>query len=124
MENIADAVSRDTKVDIEIYGFDTGTGNPPPEDYRDVPFVWREGQFRIDEAELRRRLRRAKLLIGDVGQSVRNFTREYSMAPIGFIAFDMDYYSSTKRALPLLDEGHQYVCVPARGVRSRAGVGA
>ena len=42
-------------------------------------------------------------LIGDVGVTVKNWLRDSIESPLGFIAFDLDYYSSTKAALALLD---------------------
>jgi hypothetical protein len=51
----------------------------------------------MDEAALRQRLRTAKLVIGDVSKTVPEFVKSPS-APIGFISFDLDYYSSTAQA--------------------------
>lgn len=107
MEDIAAEVAHTTGVGVEVYGFDTGTGQPPPRDYRDSPYIWREGMFRIDEPALRARLRHAQLIIGDVGDTTRTFFEDHDPAPIGFIAWDLDYYSSTKRAMPLLDGPHK-----------------
>jgi hypothetical protein len=105
MERLAAAIARATGVRIAIYGFDTGCGNPPPRDYRDVPFVWKAGQFAMDGDKLRRRLKSAQLVIGEVGDSIRTFSDAYAPSPIGFLAFDMDYYSATKDAFRLLAEG-------------------
>lgn len=87
---------------IQVYGFDTGTGLPPPVDYRDLPYLWREGFFQMDEAALKRRLHRAKLVIGNVAQTVPKFLEEHSAAPVGAIMVDLDYYSSTADALRIL----------------------
>ena len=103
MEEIAADVARDRGIEIEVYGFDTGTGQPPPLDYRDSPYIWKEGQFKMDQQALRSRLRSAELIIGDVAETTRTFFRDFNPAPIGFIAWDLDYYSSTKSAMPLLD---------------------
>lgn len=108
LERIAAEIESHLGVIIEVYGFDTGTGQPPPEDYRDAPFIWKAGQFRMDFKALESRLARAKLIIGDVGEGIRRFVDEMGPAPIGFMSFDMDYYSSTMRAFRLLSESHDH----------------
>src|SRR6185436_5549281 len=100
--------SRDTGVDIDVYGFDMGSGLSSPRDYRDMPFIWTEGNYRMDIPALNKRLKRAKLVLGDVEQTVTTFAKAFSPAPIGFISWDLDYYSSTKNAMKLLDAPHQY----------------
>src|SRR5688500_3297109 len=57
-------VSELTKVEIEVYGFDSGEGLPPPVDYRDLPYVWQESHFRMDQEALKRQLRSARLVLG------------------------------------------------------------
>ena len=90
-------------VEIELYGFDMGTGLPPPRDYRDMPHYFRRGQYKMDRQALERRLTKAKLVIGDVKATCATFFREYNPAPIGCMFHDLDFYSSTKDALTLLD---------------------
>lgn len=102
MERLADEVERIFGVTIEIYGFDTGAGLPPPTDYRDLPFMWAEGDFRMDVEGLKRTLRRAKMILGDVEETLRTKKPE-NMSPIGFISFDLDYYSSTVKAFRIFD---------------------
>jgi hypothetical protein len=70
---------------------------PEPKDYRDLPYVWRKGFFGMDEAALRAKLRGAELVIGDVAETVPKLASTISL-PIGFISFDLDYYSSTMDA--------------------------
>lgn len=45
-----------------------------------------------------------KLVIGEVGDTVRQFLAENDLtaAPIGFISFDLDYYYSTRDAMEIL----------------------
>jgi hypothetical protein len=90
-------------VKIEIYGFDTGEGLPPPQDYRDLPYHWKSGFFHMDKAALESRLTRAKLVLGDVRETVSSFFETYDPAPIGAVSHDMDFYSSTVVALDLFD---------------------
>ena len=54
MCRIAASVMKATGVDIEVVGFDTGRGMPPPVDYRDHPEVFSAGDFQMhDPAALR-----------------------------------------------------------------------
>lgn len=102
-EHIAAAVERETGVGVEIYGFDAGTGLPPPADFRDLPYIWRESQFRMDRDALEARLSRARLVIGDVAETCSRFFADHAPAPLGAILFDLDYYSSTRDAFGVLD---------------------
>ena len=89
-------------VDIELYGFDNGTGLPPPEDYRDMPYYFKHGLYKMDRQPLERKVKRAKLVIGDVKDTCATFFDEYNPAPIGSIFYDLDFYSSTRAGLTLL----------------------
>jgi hypothetical protein len=90
-------------VHIEVFGFDTATGLPPPRDYRDHPDVWSAGDYPMDEKPLRRRLKaNTTLIIGDAAETVPGFTADASRPPLGFAAFDLDLYSSTREALRVL----------------------
>jgi hypothetical protein len=102
LERAAEAASRLSGVGVDVVGFDSGQGMPPPSDPRDLPWLIEPGWFAMDEAALRRRLSTAELRIGPVGETVVAFA-EQAPAPVGFIAVDLDYYSSTVQALRLLD---------------------
>jgi hypothetical protein len=91
-------------VEIELYGFDMGSGLPPPKDYRDFPHYFRGGQYAMDQSKLRDRLGLAKLLIGDINDTRKSFFKENSPAPVGCVFVDLDFYSSTKDALHIFDE--------------------
>jgi len=103
MEKLAEEIEREVDVRIAVYGFDSGAGMPPPTDFRDLPHVWGAGFYTMDEPALRARLERAELLIGDVADTVPQLLARDGLAPIGFVAFDLDYYSSTKRSFALFD---------------------
>jgi hypothetical protein len=85
-------------VSIDVYGFDSGRGLPKPTDFRDCPNLFLEGQFPLDDAQLVPRLERAELILGLVARTVPEFLERRS-APIGFVSFDLDLYSSTVCAL-------------------------
>jgi hypothetical protein len=97
MEKAAEEVERHFGVAIDVFGFDTGKGMPAPTDYRDLPHVWGQGFYVMDVERLRARLKRARLMLGDVEETLATFVPGVKH-PIGFVAFDLDYYSSTKKA--------------------------
>ena len=96
-------VRRLTGIEVEVYGFDTGAGLPPPDDYRDLPYIWQESQFKMDVADLRSSLKSAKLVLGNVKDTLSSFVADHDPAPIGAISFDLDYYSSTVDAFRIFD---------------------
>jgi hypothetical protein len=106
LEQLAKLTAEHFGIRIVVYGFDAGTGMPAPQDYRDLPHVWGQGFYQMDEAALRARLSGAQLFIGDVAQTIPKFAAQ-EHPPIGFVSFDLDYYSSTKAALRLFDGPHE-----------------
>jgi hypothetical protein len=102
MERAAAAATELSGTRIDIYGFDTGAGMPAPTDPRDAPWLIEPSYFKMDEAALRSRLERAQLVLGDVGDTVTEWART-DHAPIGFVAFDLDYYTSTVEAFKVLE---------------------
>ena len=90
-------------VEIELYGFDLGSGLPQPKDYRDMPYYFRHGLYKMDRTSLEKKLTRAKLVIGAVEDTCPTFFKDYDPAPVGCIFHDLDFYSSTCAALKLQD---------------------
>jgi hypothetical protein len=103
LEEIAQIIGREVGIHIQVYGFDSGGGLPPPADSRDLPYVWQKGFYKINESAIRAKLKRAKLVLGPVSTTAAPFVREQNPAPIGFVAFDLDYYTSTMDAFKLFD---------------------
>jgi hypothetical protein len=108
VEQYADEVADELGIKIQVYGFDTGTGLPAPDDYRDLPYHWRPGFFRMDENALRPRLRRAQLVIGDIRDTAETFFDRYQPAPIAAVLHDLDFYSSTRVALEMFNVEERY----------------
>jgi hypothetical protein len=102
LERAAAAATELSGTEVEIFGFDTGAGMPPPADPRDAPWLIEPSYFKMDETALRDRLDRAELVLGPVSDTVPDWATS-GHAPIGFIAFDLDYYSSTMEAFRVLD---------------------
>tara|TARA_B100000676_G_scaffold268207_1_gene283189 strand:+ start:1586 stop:2428 length:843 start_codon:yes stop_codon:yes gene_type:complete len=96
-------VEKEVGIKIEIFGFDSGIGLPKPEDYKDLPFLWKETQYAMNQEKVQKRIKRAKLIIGDIKETVNTFFEDYNPAPIGCIFFDFDFYSSTINAFNLFN---------------------
>jgi hypothetical protein len=107
LERHAIEAKKHLDIDVEVYGFDSGSGLPEPVDYRDLPYFWRGGFYKMDQAKLLARLRFAKVVLGRISETLSTFFDKYEPAPIGAIFIDLDYYSSTKQAFKILKIGRQ-----------------
>jgi hypothetical protein len=105
LERAAEIIESLFDVAIDVYGFDSGHGLPKPVDYRDLPHFWKESFYKMDEERLKPRLRRSHLVLGPVDETVPQFLTS-KPAPVGFVSFDLDYYSSTTQAFKLLLAEH------------------
>lgn len=102
MQRAALAVQAETGVKIFVYGFDLGSGLCPPSGgFRDHPDKWQAGDFpMLDHSGLISQLLPCtRLILGNVESTVKEFVEEIQQYPLGFVAFDLDYYSSTMHAL-------------------------
>jgi hypothetical protein len=105
LEREAAAVEKELGVSIKVYGFDNGSAGLPAfiGDHRDHPDKWKPGDFPMDEPLLRSKIGpRTTLILGDVAETVPRFCDDSSVPPVGFVAFDLDLYSSTTAALRVL----------------------
>lgn len=102
MERLAVQIKKLFDVDLDLLGFDRETGLPVPQDYRDQAFAFKEEWYRMDVGLLKSRLRSAKLVLGDVRDTVPS-SASLVNSPIGFVSFDLDYYSATTHALKIFD---------------------
>ncbi len=104
MAEIASRVTRETGVEFRIIGFDSARGMPPPVDYRDHPDLYNEGDFRMEEARLRRTMPAGvELIIGDLKDTAETLLKVLTPdSPLGYVCLDVDFYSSTKHALTCL----------------------
>ena len=95
-------------IEFEIYGFDTGEGLPEPQDYRDLPYIWKKGFYKMNKQKLMEKKGKAKIVIGNINETITTFIELYKPAPIGALIFDMDYYSSTYSSLDILLSKDKY----------------
>jgi hypothetical protein len=95
-----------TGVEIFIYGFDSGVGLPKPKDFRDQPNMWFEGQLPMKQDYLKQKLQKSSLRLGLVEDTLQDFLRE-DFAPVAFLSFDFDIYTSTRDAFAILDAPYE-----------------
>ncbi len=110
LQQEAALVERETGVRIRVFGFDAGPTGLPEfcGDYRDMPDIWRPGDYPMDVAWLKARLDpRTTLVLGNIRETAPRFYAEYDPPPFGFIAIDVDLYSSTLPALQLLSSSER-----------------
>ena len=106
LEKIAQKVESIFGMEIDVYGFDTGVGLPKCEDCRDLPNIYSEGRHPMDVEKLKKRLRRAQLVLGLVQNSIEDFIRS-KPSPIAFVSIDLDLYSATVAALRCLNAAQE-----------------
>jgi len=102
IENNVKEIQKILDIEVEIYGFDMGSGLPTPKDYRDLPYQWQSGFYQMDVPKLESKLSRAKLVLGDVKETISKFQG----APVACVMMDVDYYSSTMDALKIFELPH------------------
>ena len=100
----AKLIGHDLQIAISVFGFDLGEGMPTPVDYRDLPHVWDRGFYKMEPERLKAKLTSAHLVLGDIEKTLEAALAD-GIPAIGFIAFDMDYYSSTKRSFRVFEAG-------------------
>jgi len=103
LERASEQIERELGVGIDVVGFESGAGMPAAADYRDLPHIWGPGFYVMEVEKLRSRLKRAELVLGDVATTTRQWIQEKPRAPLGFVSFDLDYYSSTRAAFTLFE---------------------
>ena len=106
LASIARALSDCTEIAIEVVGFDTGAGLPSVADWRDHPELWYSGELIMPDPEaLRLSLPdNCRLILGDIKNTLGDFIETVtSEAPIGFVALDVDTYSSSVDSLKIFD---------------------
>ena len=99
-------------VEIEIYGFDLGSGLSKPEDYRDLPYWFQEGFYKMDSENLNKKLKNSNIILGDVKNTIQEFFKKYNPSPIGAIFNDLDFYTSTKYSFEIFKNNNDKYYLP------------
>jgi hypothetical protein len=102
LESMAQELEGAFGITIDVHGFDAEVGLPESKDYRDTPNLWRGGFYPMDKEKLQQRLKRARIHLGMVEESVDEFVRS-KPAPVAFVVFDLCFYSSTMKAFRIFD---------------------
>lgn len=97
-----------TGVAIDMYGFDLGNGLNLSNDTRDHHEWVHKDDFPMDIGLLQGRLRKAKLILGDICDTAKTFLGIHSPAPIGAMMIDVDQYAPTAAILEMLFEDDKY----------------
>jgi len=108
MCDFAEEVRGATGVSVDCYGFDSGKGMPQPRGPEDLPYWFKAEQYKMDVAALKARVPAAKLVLGEIAETVRGFVEREKPAPVGAIMNDVDYYSSTNSTLALLEQAKEH----------------
>lgn len=111
LDLIAQRIERIFGIQMQVYGFDTGAGLPAPQDLRDCPNLFAEGDYPMDVGKLRSHLTRAELVLGKIEETLPAFMAKSGFAPVAFVSVDVDLYTSAKHALRLLG-GEAHTLLP------------
>jgi hypothetical protein len=104
LRDFAARVQQSLGIEIEVYGFDTGAGLPEVTAREDLPYWFRPSQYRMNVDALQAKLHPAKLVLGNVADTVSEFCTQHDPAPIGAIFNDLDLYTSTRDSLKLFEQ--------------------
>tara|TARA_Y100000816_G_C26055126_1_gene553601 strand:- start:399 stop:1244 length:846 start_codon:yes stop_codon:yes gene_type:complete len=108
LEDFAKKIEKDFDIKIQIYGFDLGSGLSTPVDYKDLKYWFNEGFYKMNEDQLKKKLKKSKILIGDVKDTIKDFFENYDPSPIGAIFHDLDYYYSTVNSFKIFENDNKY----------------
>ena len=79
------------------------SGLPKPTNYKDEPYKWSEGFYKMDKEKLEKRLNISKLIIGDVEKQLDLFS-DYNPAPIDVLCLTWIYTLQQNQHLNYLME--------------------
>jgi hypothetical protein len=105
LERYAATIFRELGVRIQVYGFDTGGGLPEVEGVADLPYWFQPTQYAMNVELLKSWLTTAELVIGNVRDTVAGFFAQAPRPPLAAIFNDLDYFSSSRDMLRILDTG-------------------
>lgn len=118
MTSLAERLTKQSGVKISVFGFDTAEGLPAPQDYRDHPELFGEGDYPMqDFSSLQAELEgRANLIIGDIRAISSLGDIVTGSEPLGFASIDVDIYTSAKSALNLIANSEASTLLPTVGL--------
>ena len=105
IENYINDIKKFIDIDFNVYGFELGSGHIKEEtDPRNRLYELSGGDYAFKKEENIKKLKFSELILGDVKETVPKFLEEKHLdeAPLGFVIFDLGFYTSAKDALNLL----------------------
>jgi len=69
----------------------------------------KKGFYSMEIDKLKKKLKKAKLVIGSINETSKTFFSDYNPAPIGAVIHDFDFYSSTKTALSMMTNNSNFL---------------
>tara|TARA_B100000965_G_scaffold137739_2_gene114595 strand:+ start:1970 stop:2824 length:855 start_codon:yes stop_codon:yes gene_type:complete len=105
IENYIHDIKKFIDIDFNVYGFELGTGHIKEEiDPKNRLYELSGGDYTFKKKDNLKKLKFSKLILGDVKDTAPKFLEESHLdeAPLGFIIFDLGFYTSAKHALQLL----------------------
>ena len=105
IENYINDIKKFIDIDFSVYGFELGSGHIKEEtDPRNRLYELSGGDYAFKKEENIKKLKFSRLILGDVKETVPKFLEEKHLdnAPLGFVIFDLGFYTSAKDALNLL----------------------
>ena len=113
MGKYANFISKKLKININVYGFDSGSGMPENLNFKDHPELYVQGDFPMqDKNKLISILpENTQLILTDLNTNEWVNCIDLN-APIGFVSIDVDYYSSTIKILQCFKEINSNLILP------------
>ena len=111
IENYITDLKKLFDIDIDVYGFDLGTGHPEyNKDPRDRLYELSKDDYKFDKKNNLEKLQFTQMIWGDVKVTLKNFSKNVDLtkAPVGFVSFDLGLYTSTKYAIDFLNEDSDF----------------
>ena len=101
IENYSKEIEKLTGVSFNTYGFMFET--PKGDNYKDQDYFWEKGDFKTDLKQVRKNIKTSTLVLGDIKNTVQTFFEKFNPPPIGFISFDLYYYTPTISAFEIFN---------------------
>ena len=101
-------IENELNVKIKVYGFDLGTGLPEIKKKEDLPFFWKQGDYKSGGFEKLNNINDVKIYQGDIKNTILDFANS-NISKIACIFFDLDLYSSTESFLSNINNLEKYL---------------